>query len=95
MVDITNTKDNPMPCGCGIKATAKLNVEGTRMLYGDAFLEFCPLHRHAAEVLKRYKELLADFNMTRIIMDSQEARDLAGGLVEEGRALIAKAEGRE
>ena len=45
------------------------------------------------ELLETLQELIPAFNTARMLMDSQEARDLAGKLVEKGRAALAKAYG--
>jgi hypothetical protein len=48
----------------------------------------------APELLAALKSIVPAFNTARIIMQDKEARDLAGEIVAEARAAIAKAEGR-
>lgn len=48
----------------------------------------------APDLLAALKEIVSALNTARMIMDSKEARDLAGEMVAKGRAAISKAEGR-
>lgn len=48
----------------------------------------------APDLLAALREMTPVFNTARLIMNSKEARDLAGEFVERARAAIAKAEGR-
>lgn len=52
-----------------------------------------PLIEAAPEILTQLKSVTECLNMARIVMD-QGSRDLAGGVVNDARAVIAKAEGR-
>ena len=45
----------------------------------------------AEEAIRRLHSLKVDFNMTRILMEDQEARDLAGEVVRETTEFIASA----
>ena len=56
--------------------------------------EYVRLFEAAPELLAALREIVPALNTARMLMDSKEARDLAGELVEKGRAAIAKAEGR-
>jgi hypothetical protein len=72
-----------------------INDDGsTRLDFVDFSHADARLIAAAPELLAALKSIVPAFNTARIIMQDKEARDLAGEIVAEGRAAIAKAEGR-
>ncbi len=57
----------------------------------DEIAELIERETGVHELLAALKEITPSFNTTRIIMQDQEARALAGEIVKRARAAIAKA----
>jgi hypothetical protein len=58
MVD--NKHPNPLPCGCGIKGTPFLDPLTNRGYeYKDLFIDFCPLHAAAPDLLEACQSALS------------------------------------
>lgn len=82
---------NPLPCGCGIKGTPTLDDFGNSMHYANLFIDFCPMHKAAPDLL----ETLSAVKFS-IKLDHLDERNKAwNGLLENIEKVIAKAEVRE
>jgi hypothetical protein len=57
MVD--NKHPNPLPCGCGVKGTPLIDPTGHRMEYKDLFVDFCPIHAAASDLLEACQSALS------------------------------------
>ena len=75
---------NPMPCGCGIKGTPTLDDFGNSMHYANLFIDFCPMHKAAPDLLEACKQMLQAYGGGQCIETEKIARK-----------AIAKAKGRE
>jgi hypothetical protein len=49
---------NPLPCGCGVKGEARLNLEGTGMEYRGLHMVHCPMHAASPDLLHELAQLV-------------------------------------
>jgi hypothetical protein len=81
MAATTETKPdryNPLPCGCGIKGTPYLDPVGDRGYeYKDLFIDFCPLHAAAGELLEALRHIRLIVSPALIGRDECEKLDEA------------------
>lgn len=50
---------NPLPCGCGIKGTPRIDFDA-RQRYENLFIDFCPLHFAAPELSAALDTMVAE-----------------------------------